>query len=223
LYSEIINKDNNNNNNNKDKMNQNALQNININLNQPNELTNIKNKKNRTLQFYKLLFYSIKMEIKITEFINLICFANKSEISLWIVSIVLYQKGYSAFVWPHVIHLIRGLMGFFIFFKFPKSGDIIDQMELNKQDIENCIFNDLTRKAINSRIVEPFIIMKPLLIIYMLLTVLNFCIDSLDFFYNLSKFDQKTEMYNGKVYIFVNFIIASLYIGKSYSLRSFFV
>lgn len=171
-------------------------------------------KKNRTLQYYKFLFYSIKLEIKATEFIDLIRFANQSEISLWIVSLVLHQEGYSGFLWFHIIHLIRGLIGFFLLLKFPKSGDIIDQMALNKQDIENHIFNDLARKSIRTRIFEPFKSMKPLLIIYMLLTILNFFIDSLDFFYQLSKFDKKDESLNGKVYIFVNFLIAILYIGK---------
>ncbi len=170
-------------------------------------------KKNRTLQYYKFLFYSIKLEIKATEFIDLIRFANQSEISLWIVSFVLHQEGYSGFLWFHIIHFIRGLIGFFILFKFPKSGDIIDQMALDKQDIEDHIFNDLARKSIRTRILEPFNSMKPLLVIYMLLTTLNFCIDSLDFFYQLSKFDRKDESLNGKVYTFVNFLIAILFIG----------
>jgi len=200
-----------------------------LNFNHENNVHNINNqnnnvpinnppvrqiKKNRALQYYKFLFYSIKLEIKITEFINLIRFANQSEISLWIVSFVLHQEGYSGFLWFHIIHFIRGLVGFFLLLKLPKSGDIIDQMALNKQDIENYIFNDLARKSIKTRILEPFISMKPLLVVYMLLTILNFCIDFLDFFYQLSKFDRKDESLNGKVYNFVNFIIATLYIGN---------
>lgn len=208
LDVDIINQENNHN------INQNALENRNQNVYPVNGAQNTKIKKNRTLQFYKFLFYSIKMEIKATEFIDLIRFANQSEITLWIVSIVLHEKGYSGFLWFHIIHFIRGLIGFFLLLKFPKSGDIIDQMALNKQDIENFIFNDLARKAIKTRIAEPFMSMKPLLIIYMLLTILNFCIDALDFFYQLSKFDQNSETLNGKVYIFVNFLIATLYISK---------
>lgn len=199
---DLINMDNNNINN--------YQQNMNIHNIPPSRHV----KKNRTLQYYKFLFYSIKLEIKATEFVDLIRFANQSEISLWIVSLVLHQEGYSGFLWFHIIHFIRGLIGFFLLFKFPKSGDMIDQMSLNKQDIENHIFNDLARKSVRERILEPFKSMKPLLFIYMLLTILNFCIDSLDFFYQLSKFDKKDESLNGKLYVFVNFLIAILYIGN---------
>jgi len=199
--------------NNDDLRNNIKINNI-ANIDNSNPLFNIRVRKNRTLQYYKFLFYSIKMEIKVTEFIDLIRFANQSEISLWIISLVLYESGYSAFIWLHILHLIRGLIGFLLLIKFPKSGDIIDQMALNKQDIENYIFNDLARKSIRIRIAEPLMSMKPYLIIYMLLTILNFCIDSLDFFYQLSKFDKTDEDLNGKVFIFVNFIIATLYLSE---------
>lgn len=206
----------------------NYQQNINNNNNQnpnlPNQSPPVRSiRKNRTLQYYKFLFYSIKLEIKATEFIDLIRFANQSEISLWIVSLVLHQEGYSGFLWFHVLHLVRGLIGFFLLFKFPKSGDVIDQMALNKQDIENNIFNDLARKSVNTRIFEPFKTMKPLLVIYMLMTVINFCIDSLDFFYQLSKFDKKDESLNAKVYLFVNFLIAILYLGEFKILKLIFM
>lgn len=177
-HDDLINKDNYQNQHKiVDKYNNN-YKNLNFLINAPHQRLI---KKNRILQYYKFLYYSIKLEIKTTEFIDLIRFAIRSEISLWIISMVLRQEGYSGFLWFQIIHFVRGLIGFFLLFKFPKSGNIIDQMELNKQDIENYFFNDLARKSIKIRIFEPFYSMKPLLVIYMLKTILNFCIDSLDF------------------------------------------
>lgn len=199
-------------NNNKDYSN-NINRNVNININGKEPEQIIKKKKNRTMQYYKFLFYSMKMEIKTVEFLDMNRFSNQSEISLWILSIALYETGFSQFVWYHILHFIRGLLGFIIILKFPKSGSISDQMNANKQDVENLIFNDLTRKAIKSRIIEPISKLKSWLIVYMILTLINFCIDIIDFLYQLSKFARKNNKYNERMYIFLNFLFASLYIG----------
>ena len=68
---------------------------INAEFENNNNNNNINNeikpsKKNRTLQFYKFLFYSIKLEIKVHEFVDLVRYANQSEIILWILSLLLY-------------------------------------------------------------------------------------------------------------------------------------
>ena len=63
--------------------------NLETNNNNEQEIKNIK-KKNRTLQYYKFLFYSIKTEIKVHEFVKLIHNSNMMEISIWILSIILY-------------------------------------------------------------------------------------------------------------------------------------
>ena len=56
-------------------------QNNSININNNNNPT-IK-KKNRTLQYYKFLFYSMKTEIKVNDFLKLLRNTNTLELSLW--------------------------------------------------------------------------------------------------------------------------------------------
>ena len=59
--------------------------------NQNNSNNNIK-KKNRTLQYYKFLFYTMKTEIKVHDFLKLIRNTNTLELSLWTISVVLYAN-----------------------------------------------------------------------------------------------------------------------------------
>ena len=47
-------------------------------------------KKNRTLQYYKFLFYSMKTEIKLHDFVKLVRASNASEIAIWVISLILY-------------------------------------------------------------------------------------------------------------------------------------
>ena len=101
----------------------------NIEENQRNSLNNniyIKNgtKKNHTLQFYKFLFYTMKTEIKVHDFLKLIRNSIIAELSLWTISVVLYAnipKNFpvlkegekskvtysSAFLWLHLLHIVR--------------------------------------------------------------------------------------------------------------------
>ena len=171
-------------------------------------------KKNRTLQYYKFLFYSIKIEIKTVEFLDLIRFANQTEICVWILSVFLSERGYSDFVWVHTLHFIRGILGFILLVKFPQSVDLIDQLHSNTYDTEGLIFNDLVRKSVNDKIITPFFILKPWAICYKVLTIINVCLDILDFLYQLSRFDLVEERINGKIYIYINFIFAVVYISK---------
>jgi hypothetical protein len=152
-----------------------------------------KKKKNRTLQFYKFLFYSIKIEIKINEFVDLVRFANQSEISLWILSLVLYShspKEYSnVFIWIHLIHVIRGLIGFLIMLKLPRSYEIVEAMRnVPEKDLEKKLFNDIARNVVKTQVVDKLQTMKNPLIFYFFLTFVNFLFDLIDFCYTLTHF-----------------------------------
>ena len=60
----------------------------NIDYNQNNGLK----KKNRTLQYYKFLFYSMKTELKLHDFVKLVRASNAGEIAIWVVSLILYAN-----------------------------------------------------------------------------------------------------------------------------------
>lgn len=173
-------------------------------------------KKNRTMQYYKFLFYSMKLEIKNTELVNLIRSSNVSEILLWILSIIVVGKFNTIFIILHSLHFIRGVIGLFVLFKMPQSYQIVQGMEseINKEDRENKIFNDYTRKIIDVEIFEKTKPLKNLTLVYLILTLINVFIDLIDFLNSLSKFNGEFEDYIEKISVYVNFIIAVIYIGK---------
>ena len=105
-------------------------QNNSINNNNTND--NIK-KKNRTLQYYKFLFYSMKTEIKTNDFLKLLRNTNTLELSLWTISVVLYAnvpkdfpilkedeknntKYSGTFLWFHIFHVIHACFGMYILY-----------------------------------------------------------------------------------------------------------
>ncbi len=185
------------------------------NSNNPNNNPQAK-KKNRTLQFYKFLFYSIKIEIKIHEFFDLIRFSNQSEISLWILSVILYLSSpedfTDGFVWFGILHFIRGIIGMFILLKLPRSYTLIESMKnIPEKDLETKLFNDITRGIFNRDILEPIKKYKNLSIVYFIVTMVNFVFDIIHFLYILSNIDREGMKNNERV-ILLSFMIT--YIQK---------
>lgn len=209
--------------------------------NSPNDITNAPQippgniqlkKKNRTLQFYKFLFYSMKVEIKLHELLDLVRFSNQSEIVLWILSLILYcntPKSYSQsseetpnqvavqykniFIWIHLVHVIRGIIGFYIWIKLPKSYQVVEAMKGTPDaQLEKKLFNDLARETIKDHILKPINDKKVLLYIYLGLTFLNIIFDIIDFIAVLSTLHSAN---NESIVILLTYlIIALLYIGK---------
>jgi hypothetical protein len=179
-------------------------------------------KKNRTLQFYKFLLYAIKLEIKMNELVEVVRFGNQSEVSLWILGVVLYFNSptdYSnIFVWVHIIHLVRGIIGFIILLKLPRSYRIVEAFqEISEVDKETKLFNDLAREIIKKEGIEKMTKMRGLLIAYFVLTFINFIFDIIDLFYSISRIGS----YNAYdpvnlIAILISYtILAYLYLGKS--------
>lgn len=198
--------------------------NNNINIENQNHNQNIQQepqlkKKNRTLQFYKFLFYSMKVEIKLHEFIDLVRFSNQSEISLWILSLVLYFNSptnyTSVFIWIHILHLVRGLIGFFIMLKMPRSYQVVEAMkEVGEHDMENKLFNDIVRSVLKKEVVDKMQGMRIFLILYFIFTFINFIFDTIDFLYILSQIDKDVYTNNIRVILLSNLMITFLYICK---------
>jgi hypothetical protein len=180
-----------------------------------------KKKKNRTLQFYKFLHYAIKLEIKMCELIDVIRFSNQSEISIWIVSLVLYFNAPSSyqntFVWLHIIHLVRGIIGMIVLLKLPKSYKVVEAMNVSDNEMETKIFNDIARDVIKKEVVDKLQGMRGLLICYFVLTFVNFVFDVIDFFYSLEKINDDTNS-STKAILLTYFMMAFLYVGKIYKI-----
>jgi hypothetical protein len=189
---------------------------INENNAQQNRSIEIKPRKNRTLQYYKFLFYSMKVEIQLTELVNIVKSSIFSEIALWILSAILHNSFQGAFIYFHFLHVIRGLVGIVILYSMPRSCDLVDAMESEKyqKDLEKKIFNDYTRNIINLEIFTKANKLNMIMLIYMILTLLNIFLDIIDFIAGLSEFDGQGHSNSDKINICVNFFIVFLYLGK---------
>ena len=164
-------------------------------------------KKNRTLQYYKFLFYSMKTEIKVHDFVKMVRNSNMGEISIWILSLILYActpktftkissekaeeqktKGYkNIFIFFHILHVIRAFIGIFLIRTFPRSYHVIKSLESNSDDkLEKTLFNDLIRETIFFNVTEKIKTKKIPIIIYLILTIINFTFDVIDFLVILS-------------------------------------
>ena len=174
----------------------------------------IENKKNRTLQFFKFLLNSMKMEISLNEFMKLIKMSNQGEIGLWIISIFLYYSGNYEFplVWLHILHLIRGFLGVSIFFKLPRSYELIDSIDVEGKLMENKVFNDLMRDSAKQHILPLIQNLKVYLLAYFSLTFVNFMIDIVDFLYLLSNINS-TQINSSVIVVFlmIDIIYLSIY------------
>ena len=198
----------------------------NNNIESNNENRSLK-KKNRTLQYYKFLFYSLKTELKVHEFIKTLRAASAGEISLWIISIILYmstpkdfpklsqgEKSTSyknAFIWFHMMHLLRGVIGMILIYTFPRSFQFTNSLETTVDSkLEKSLFNDLIRENIFFNVTEKIKSKKLLVIIYIALTILNFAFDLIDYLIVLASLsDAKSD---AKVVLLTYLLIAVLYI-----------
>ena len=145
-------------------------------------------KKNRTLQYYKFLLYSIKSEIKLNEFYSLIKFSSFYEIAGCIIGLLLMISGklYFNYVWILIFHFIRGSVGFYLLENLPRSYNLIEKFKLNEKDLETKVFNDIVRENLKENVFDQLKKQKNYLILYFLLNFLNYLLDLIAFFYCLS-------------------------------------
>ena len=183
-------------------------------------------KKNRTLQYYKFLFYSMKTELKLHDFVKLVRASNAGEIAIWVISLILYSNtpkdfpnlsegGKSApyknaFIWFHFIHVLRAALGIFLIHTFPKSFQVINSLESNSDEkLEKTLFNDLIRETIYFNVTEKIKPKKIPIFIYLIMTVVNFVFDLIDFLVILSALSgAKPE---AKVVLLTYLLISVLY------------
>ena len=194
----------------------------------PNQTDGLK-KKNRTLQYYKFLFYSLKTEIKAQDFLRLLRTSNTVEIAIWVISLILYastpkdfprisageRKSSSyknAFIWFHLLHVLRGALGIFISFTIPRSYKVTEYLEtISDSKLETTLFNDLIRETIFFSITEKVKSKKIPILIYLILTGLNFIFDLIDFFVVIASLSKARS--DAKVVLLTYLLIAAIYIA----------
>ena len=184
-------------------------------------------KKNRKLQFYKFLFYSIKTEIKVNDFLKLIRTSNYAEIPIWVLSIIIYyitpiklktnlKNGSTTyykitFIWVHIVHVFRAILGIFLLKHLPKSHEFIDDLnKLSDDELTINLFNSIIREKIYNYVIEPIKRKKILIFIYIGMTLFNFLIDLVDFLSILANISKATT--DSKVIFLTYLLIALLYL-----------
>ena len=184
-------------------------------------------KKNRKLQFYKFLFYSIKTEIKVHDFLKLIGTSNFAEISLWLLSIIIYYctpkklkinlddgtttKYKITFIWVHIVHVFRGILGIFLINKLPKSHEVVDDInKVNDDELTVNLFNSIIREKMFNNVIEPIKRKKIFIFIYIGMTLFNFLIDLIDFLSILSNLSRAST--DSKVIFLTYLLISILYL-----------
>ena len=200
--------------------------NIEYNMN-PNQ-ENVVKKKNRTLQYYKFLFYSLKTEIKAQDFLKLLRTSNLVEISIWIISLLLYantSKDFprlsngerksttykNTFIWFHLLHILRGALGIFLAYTIPRSYKVTEDLEkISDSKLETTLFNDLIGETIFFSITEKIKSKKIPIIIYLILTALNFVFDVIDFLVIISSLSRARS--DAKVVLLTYLLISAIYI-----------
>ena len=205
--------------------------------NQNNSNNNIK-KKNRTLQYYKFLFYTMKTEIKVHDFLKLIRNTNTLELSLWTISVVLYanvpknfpilkpgeknKSKYSGiFLWFHILHVVRACIGMFVGYKLPRSFQIMDFLQdLSKEKLAKTLFNDIIRETIYNKVILVIRKYKVHIFLYFLLTILNIIIDVIEFFYILFKIPGISD--SARIEFITYFIINIIYLHINFSYIFYF-
>ena len=203
------------------------------NLNNSNQ-TNISiNKKNRTLQYYKFLFYSLKTEIKVHDFLKLLRNSNTAELSIWTISVVLYAnipkdvniirskgeilvKYNGGFIWLHIVHIIRAFLGMFIGYKLPRSYQIMDSLQnLSDEKLEKTLFNDILRETLYNQVILVIKERKFIILTYFFSTILNIIFDAIDFFVTLS---ELTSAPSGLKVVFITYLfICIIYLVIDFS------
>ncbi len=161
----------------------------------------------------------MKVEIKVHEFYDLVRFSNQSEISLWILSLILYLNSpndfSNVFVWVHLIHIVRGLIGFLVLLKLPRSYDLVEAMRnVPEKEMETKLFNDIVRSVLKKEVIDKLEGIKCWLASYFFFTFINFIFDVIDFLYVLASLDKPDTPNNKKVILLASLIIDFLYLGK---------
>ena len=170
-------------------------------------------KKNRSLQYYKFLFNSLKVEISINEFIGLTKMSNQGEIIIWIISFSLYYMGKREYpqVWLNIFHVFRAILGILVLNKLPRSYELIELISQDEKIMEMKNYNDIIRVTFKNHIMPRLKTMKIILLMYFSLTFLNLIIDLIDFIYLISILGNVEDVFRMITFSFV--VINFLYLG----------
>ena len=222
---------------NQEDKNSDQITNYEENSNNNDSNNNIK-KKNRTLQYYKFLFYTMKTEIKVHDFLKLLRNINTLELSLWTISVVLYAnvpknfpilkegeknktKYSGTFLWFHIFHVLHAIFGMYIGYKLPRSFQIMDFLQtINKEKLSKTLFNDIIRETLYEKVILVVKKNKVNIFIYFIISIINIFIDVVEYFWILAKLPGISD--SARVEFITYFFINIIYLISNFSYFFYF-
>ena len=223
-----------------EKQEENGIRNDDTYIEESKNQKNVKNndnkkikKKNRTLQYYKFLFYTMKTEIKVHDFLKLLRNSNTAELSIWTISVVLFanipakfpilKKGeisttkYNGiFIWFHILHIVRAFLGMYIGYILPRSYQIMEALQnIPDEILSKTLFNDIVRETLLNKVILVIKQKKAYILIYLICTILNTIIDAIEFFYILMRISNLSS--SAKVVFITYMFIVIIYLVVDFS------
>ena len=175
----------------------------------------------------------MKTDIKLHDFLKLLRNSNTAELSIWTISVVLFanipknfpilkegetskSKFIGAFLWFHIMHILRACLGMYIGYKLPRSYQIMDALQkISDEQLEKTLFNDIIRENILKNGILIIKQKKVFIFAYVILTIINVLIDIIDFLLNLTKISKCAT--NEKVVFITYLIIVIIYLAIDFS------
>jgi hypothetical protein len=203
--------------------NQNVEQNANDENSEPvDKPEELQTKTEKTINYYKFLLNSVKVEIKVLEFFNILRSCSSMEISLWILSICIFAsiptsddemlESQRYVIWFHLLHVLRAVIGIMLLYRLPKTYEFINLIEPDVQNANEKTYNDVMRDVATRDIIPLIQKNKCFLIVYGILTFVNFVIDIIDFVSTLANASENTV--ENSFISFAFMIISISYISK---------
>jgi hypothetical protein len=170
----------------------------------------------------------MKTEIKIHDFLKLVRNSNTAEISIWTMSVVLFAnipknfpilkegekstaKYSGAFIWLHIVHILRAFLGMYIGYKLPRSFQIMDILQnLSDEKLAKTLFNDIIRETVLKNTIPVIKERKILIFIYFVSSIINAIFDIIDFIVILVQMSGSSS--SAKVVFMTYLLIAVIYL-----------
>ena len=129
-------------------------------------------------KLFKFFLLTSKVEIKFNSLVKLIYNTSLFEILLWIITFFLFLSSPKDmyYTWILITHIIKGILGFVLLNKMPKTFEIIENISKNPNFEEDKII-DLIKKEIKDSFIIKWEENKGKFLMYLLVTLICFVID----------------------------------------------
>ena len=126
---------------------------------------------------FKMILYSTKVEIKLNSLINMIYTNSIVDISLWIISLILFIFSFETFflAWALCLHLAKGIFGFLVLHLMPKTYEVLEK--LTNEKFEESETHLKIEAELKDHFVKRWESEKPILITYFVFNIIAIPLD----------------------------------------------